>query len=246
MTCVVLAAGYATRLYPLTENFPKPLLEVGGKTILDYLTQDICKNCRIDDFVLVSNHRYLDSFEKWAAKSDLDVRILDDGSTDNSNRLGAVRDIDFAIRSLDLKNDLLVIAADNVLEFSFCHFLDFFEKYGTTCIMRWYEPELEQGRRYCVCSVDQDNRVLEMKEKVLNPSSHWLVPPFYIYKAADLHFVPEALEAGCPADAPGSLIEWLAPRTPIHAMPMPGKRYDIGDLAGYEKVCSQYRGISMD
>ncbi|MBO5162622.1 MAG: NTP transferase domain-containing protein, partial [Lachnospiraceae bacterium] len=120
MKCVVLAAGYATRLYPLTENFPKPLLPVGGKPILNWLLDDIDILPEIDGHVIISNHKFISYFTKWKEEQNLKnpITILDDGSLDNDHRLGAVRDIQFAIETLKLEDDLLVIAGDNVLDFS--------------------------------------------------------------------------------------------------------------------------------
>ena len=117
MKCLILAAGYATRLYPLTENFPKPLLEVAGKSILDWLIDDMEKTGLVDEYIVISNHKFAYIFEEWAAKSDK-IRVLDDGTTSNDNRLGAVRDIQFAIDQLQLDDDLLVMAGDNLLDFS--------------------------------------------------------------------------------------------------------------------------------
>jgi len=248
MKCVILAAGYATRLYPLAENFPKALLQVGEKTILDHLCDDIT-SCGVNEYILVSNHRFIGYFEKWVAERTASGRtvesftVLDDGSTDNSNRLGAVRDIEFAIEKCAPDEDLLVIAGDNVLDFSFSHFLSYYKKTGTSCIMRWYEETLVPDKKYCVCTVDGSGRVLSMREKVTNPDSHWLVPPFYIYTAADTRLIGPALSAGCPADAPGFLVQYLCPLTTFHAMEMPAKRYDIGTVESYEAVCRTYRGI---
>ena len=129
MKCIILAAGYATRLYPLTENFPKPLLEVKGKTILDWLVDDISSTNQIDEFIIISNHKYFDSFDKWikAKKCSVEIKLLDDGTTSNENRKGAVADIQFAIDELKLNDDLLVIAGDNVLDFSLSNFINYFK-----------------------------------------------------------------------------------------------------------------------
>ena len=123
MICIILAAGYATRLYPLTENFPKPLLEVAGKPILDWLIDDMNKTGLIDQYIVISNHKFAPIFQQWANASSLTANrstltILDDGTSSNDTRLGAVRDIDYAIDQLKLDDDLLVMAGDNLLDFS--------------------------------------------------------------------------------------------------------------------------------
>ena len=119
-TCVILAAGYATRMYPLCENFPKPLLQVGSKTILDWLVDDVSTSCGISDFVVISNHKFLTIFQKWAddkkSSVGLNITVLDDGSTSNDNRLGAVKDVEFAIKTLGLDEDLLSGVRDKACE----------------------------------------------------------------------------------------------------------------------------------
>lgn len=245
MTCVILAAGYATRLYPLTENFPKPLLDVQGKSVLDWLLDDIDTLGVVSSYVVISNHKFMAFFETWKAHCHLScpITILDDGSTSNDNRLGAVKDIQFAIDTLHLSDDLLVIAGDNVLEFSFKGFVAFFHTVNATCIMRHYEPSQERLRRTGVASINASSRVTCMQEKPTHPQSHWAVPPFYLYTRSDLPLVGQAIQAGCHTDAPGSFIAWLCSVTPVYAYEMPGKRYDIGNLVDYQEVQKDYKGI---
>ena len=241
MKCLILAAGYATRLYPLTENFPKPLLKVGEKTILDWLIDDIAASGEVDGFVLISNHKFASAFRDWAPEG---VVVVDDGTSTNETRLGAVCDIHYAIRQLGLDEDLMVIAGDNVLDFSLGAFLRYARSKGTSCVMRYYEPEEARLHKSGVLEVDAQDRILSMEEKPAAPKSHWCCPPFYIYTRADARRVGEAIAAGCPTDAPGSLAAWLAARTAVHAMEMPGHRYDIGNLASYKQVSATYKGIT--
>lgn len=243
MKCLILAAGYATRLYPLTENFPKPLLKVQGKTILDWLLEDIDGAGVVDGYIVISNHKFADHFRAWADNHKLPITVLDDGTQSNETRLGAVRDIQFAIEGLGLQDDLLVIAGDNLLDFSLRSFIRYFQKKQTTCIMRYWEQSEEKLHKTGVAVVDEADRILEMEEKPAVPKSHWCTPPFYIYKASDVGFVKTGIENGCGVDAPGSFIAWLSTQTTVHAYEMPGKRYDIGNLESYEKVQKEYRGI---
>lgn len=243
MKCVILAAGYATRLYPLTENFPKPLLEVRGKTILDWLLEDIDGAGRVDEYIVISNHRFAGHFRQWAEKHRLNITVLDDGTESNETRLGAVKDIQFAIEELGLKDDLMVIAGDNLLDFSLKGFMDYQAEKGTTCVMRYYEPDVNRLRKTGVAEVDGEGRITEMAEKPQEPKSHWCTPPFYIYKAEDVPMVKKGIESGCGVDAPGSFIAWLSGQRPVHAYEMPGKRYDIGNLESYEAAQTEYRGI---
>ena len=252
MTCLSLAAGYATRLYPLTENFPKPLLKVGDNTILDWLIDDIDAAGLVDEFVVISNHRFAPIFEAWASSVILSgaeeskITVLDDGTSTNETRLGAVRDIQFAIEALGLDGDLLVIAGDNLLDFSLVRFIDYARGKGTSCIMRYYEPSEEKLRKTGVATVDENDLILHMEEKPVQPKSHWCCPPFYFYRRSDVPLVKVGIDSGCGVDAPGSFIAWLSAQTPVHAWEMPGRRYDIGNLASYEDVKRHYRGISQE
>ena len=244
MKCLVLAAGYATRLYPLTENFPKPLLKVGEKTILDWLLDDLDQLGMINEYIVISNHKYAPHFEKWAREKGGPIRILDDGTESNETRLGAVKDIAFAIESLHLDEDLLVIAGDNVLDFSLTRFVSYARGKGASCIMRYYEAEEKRLKKCGVVQVDGDDRILSMEEKPANPKSHWCCPPFYYYTKADAALVQKGIDCGCGTDAPGSFMAWLCGQTQVFAMEMPGSRYDIGNLESYEQVQRDYRGIT--
>ena len=244
MKCLILAAGYATRLYPLTENFPKPLLKVGDKTLLDWLVDDIDGSRCVDEYVVISNHRFAHHFEAWAKTKPQPITILDDGTETNETRLGAVRDVELAISRCDTPADgFLVIAGDNVLDFSLTRFIDYARQKQTSCIMRFYEPSDQKLLKGGVVTIDDSDRVLKMTEKSPTPATHWACPPFYYYTTADAALVSEGIRQGCGTDAPGSYIAWLCTQTTVHAMEMPGRRYDIGNLQSYEEVQRTYHGI---
>lgn len=236
MKCLILAAGYATRLYPLTENFPKPLLQVGSKTILDWLVDDIASTGKVDEFVVISNHKFAHFFEGWAKTKSYKITVVDDGTSTNENRLGAVRDIQFAVDKLNLEDDLLVIAGDNILDFSFAGFLAFAEEKGTSCVMCHEETVLEKQQKTAIITKNEQDLITSYEEKPKEPKGTLAVPPFYFYSSEDAGRISEALEQGCNADAPGSFAAWLSRHTAVHAWEMPGKRYDIGDLKSYEAV----------
>ena len=244
MKCLILAAGYATRLYPLTENFPKPLLQVGEKTILDWLVDDIDTLGLVDEYVVISNHKFAVHFDEWAATKTQKVTVVDDGTDSNETRLGAVRDIQFAIEQLGLDDDMLVIAGDNVLDFSLTEFIAYAKEKNASCIMRYYEPDGKKLLKCGVVTIDENDMVLEMTEKSPTPATNWCCPPFYYYTKADAKLVPQGIESGCGVDAPGSYIAWLCTQTDVFAMEMPGSRYDIGNLESYEKVKAEYKGIT--
>lgn len=243
MKCLILAAGYATRLYPLTENFPKPLLKVGDKTILDWLVDDIDTSGEVDEYIVISNHKFAAHFEKWAAKKSQKITVVDDGTSTNETRLGAVKDIQFAIEKCNIDSDVLVIAGDNVLDFSFTKFITYAKQKQTSCIMRYFEKDEKKLQRGGVVCVDENDKITAMEEKPSSPKSNWACPPFYYYTKEDTRLVKKGIEAGCGTDAPGSYIAWLCKETDVHAMEMPGSRYDIGNLESYEKVQKEYKGI---
>ena len=230
MKCLVLAAGYATRLYPLTENFPKPLLTVAGQTILDRALQGISAPVAV-----ISNHKFVGHFEAWARGRE-NTTVLDDGTESNETRLGAVRDIAFAVNTLHIDEDVLVMAGDNVLDFSLDGFTRFAQEKGTSCVMCHPEESLPALQKTAVITLDEDSLITSYEEKPKVPKGRLAVPPFYYYRAEDVRRIPEALEDGCSADAPGSFAAWLSRHAPMHAWVMPGRRYDIGDIASYERV----------
>lgn len=271
MICIVLAAGYATRLYPLTENFPKPLLEVGEKSILDRLLEDLDTTVgvsakgneavSISEFVVVSNHKFIYHFEQWKQKLSYKtpITILDDGSVDNEHRLGAARDIQFAMEyinnkkehtpvsdsedtvSVDSSDGILVIAGDNVLDFSLSTFVEFAQIKGTSCVMCHEENELKKQQKTAIITLDEECAITSYEEKPVEPKGNLAVPPFYYYKKEDISRIEEALNDGCSADAPGSFAAWLSKHTKMHAWKMNGKRYDIGDMASYEVAQEMFK-----
>lgn len=241
MKNIVIAAGYATRLYPLTENFPKPLLKIGERSILDRILDDVDGIEDIDEHIIVTNHKFAEIFNNWVSErkqkpGTKPIRIIDDGTTDNENRLGAVKDLLLAIDEFGINDDIMVLAADNVLDFSFQGFVNFFKQKNTSVIMCHHEPELYKLQRTGVIVVDDDMKVLEMQEKPEHPMSNWAVPPFYIYKKNDLPLIRDCLNHGCGFDAPGNLAHYLVNATTIHAWIMPGSRYDIGSLDSYKEA----------
>ena len=243
MKCVILAAGYATRLYPLTENFPKPLLEVAGKPILDWLIDDMAGTGMVEEYIVISNHKFAHIFEEWAAKkSDATIRVIDDGTTSNETRLGAVKDIQSAIEQLQLDDDLLVMAGDNLLDFSLGEFMRYGKEKNATCVMRYYEASEARLHKTGVIEIDANDGILSFEEKPAQPKSHWCVPAFYYYTREVSRLIKKGIESGCGTDAPGSFIAWLSGQTKVYAWEMPGRRYDIGNLESYEEVKQNYKG----
>lgn len=243
MKSLILAAGFATRMYPLTKNFPKPLLELGGKTIIDRQLADIDAIDAIDEHLIVTNEAFYTYFRAWQVRTHYKkpITIINDGAVCNETRKGSMRDILFVIESLGLKDDLLVLAGDIVVDFSFKGFVAFAQSKGTSCITCHHEPSLKALQKTGVMVADPDFKVVAMLEKPQVPPTRWAVPPFYFYKGADLDMIYKAVASGCGFDAPGHLVAWLCQHAAVHAWVLPGKRYDIGDLASYEAVDQLFR-----
>ena len=246
MKNIVIAAGYATRLGELTKNFPKPLLQIGQSTILGRMLDDIDRIPQIDEHILITNHKFAPIFREWAAKQSYTkpITIIDDGTETNDTRLGAVCDLLFAIDQLHIDDDMLVVAADNLLFFSFQEFVDFALQKSTSCIMCHEQPSIEKLQRTGVIVMDQQNRVLNMEEKPQQPKSHWAVPPFYIYLKKDLDLVKQSVANGCGKDAPGNLAHYMVEKTVMHAWPMSAGRFDIGSLDTYYEACEKFGSIT--
>lgn len=242
MKNIVIAAGYATRLGELTKNFPKPLLKIGENTILGRMLDDIDKIPEIDEHIIITNHKFAGIFEKWASKQSYKkpVTIVDDGTETNDTRLGAVCDLLFAMDKLKIDDDMLVVAADNILFFSFQEFVDFAKAKGTSCIMCHEQPSIEKLQRTGVIVLDDNDKVLNMEEKPKEPKSHWAVPPFYIYLKKDLDEVRHSVENGCGKDAPGNLAHYMVEQVEMHAWKMTAGRFDIGSLDTYKEACEKF------
>lgn len=246
MKNIVIAAGYATRLGALTANFPKPLLKIGQKSILERMLDDIDQIPDITEHVIISNHKFAHHFEEWKAQMHYSkpITIIDDMTETNDTRLGAVCDLLFAMDKLQIDDDMLVVAADNLLFFTFADFVKFAKEKDSSCIICHEQKELAKLQRTGVVVLDENNRVLNMEEKPQEPKSTWAVPPFYIYLKKDLDLVRHSVENGCGKDAPGNLAHYLCDHTTMHAWPMAGTgenlRFDIGSLDTYREACEKY------
>ena len=242
MKNIVIAAGYATRLGELTKNYPKPLLQIGDNTILGRMLDDIDRIPEIDEHIIITNSRFVNIFEFWAQQQHYSkpITVVDDGTLTNETRLGAVCDLLFAMEKLHIDDDMLVVAADNLLFFSFQEFVDFAKAKGTSCIMCHEQPSIEKLQRTGVIVVDDNMKVLNMEEKPQVPSSTWAVPPFYIYLKKDLDLVRHSVENGCGKDAPGNLAHYMVENTTMHAWPMSAGRFDIGSLDTYYEAVEKY------
>jgi glucose-1-phosphate thymidylyltransferase len=230
MNALILAAGYATRLYPLTKDFPKPLLEVGGHALLDYLVDQLEDLAGLERIVSVTNHRFTPHFEKWRRRRRQEARIeiLDDGTTSNEDRLGAIGDLQWALQQGLDRDDLLVAAGDNLLQFSLAEFVAAYRARPTTQVCVHWVEDPERCRRTGIAVLNAEDRVIEFAEKPQEPKTHWAVPPIYVFPKATLARVSTYLDKGGSRDTPGRFIEWLCRLEPVYAFRAQGAILDIG------------------
>jgi glucose-1-phosphate thymidylyltransferase len=219
---LILAAGYATRLRPLTDSIPKQLLPVGGRPIVDWILDRI-EETSADEIHLVTNARFADDFERWAARKD--VTIHNDGTTSNEDRLGAIGDIRF----VDLDDDLLVIAGDNLFDYSLADYESYWRAKGGSCIAVLDVKDPDLARKYGVVDVDENDRVTNFVEKPENPPTTLCATATYLYRRDHARLVETYLDEGNPPDQPGNFVAWLRKREPVYAYRFDGEWFDIGD-----------------
>jgi glucose-1-phosphate thymidylyltransferase len=226
---VVLAAGYATRLYPLTLERPKALLPVAGKPMLEHLLERLDGIPELDEVHVVTNSKFADAFREWArGYGGRGVRILDDGTSDEETKLGAIGDLDLTIRSAELDDDLLVLAGDNLFTESLAPFAEFGRAKGAPALGVYDVGDLEAIRRYNAIELDEDDRVTFFEEKPERPTSTLTGIALYFYPRSALGLVGDYLAEGNNPDQPGRLVQWLYPRTAVYAWRVPGRWYDVG------------------
>jgi glucose-1-phosphate thymidylyltransferase len=223
----VLAGGYATRLYPLTRDRPKHLLEVGGRPILELLLERLPLD-RLDAVYVVTNAKFAARFREWAESYPVDVVVIDDGTTNEDDRLGAIGDLQLAIESEGLDDDLIVAAGDSLFTARLDDFARFGQERDAAAIAVYDVGDLEAMKRLSSIGVDSDSRLVSFEEKPDEPESTLAGIALYFYPRASLPLVAQYLAEGNNPDQPGRLIEWLYERTPVYAWRVPGQWFDIG------------------
>jgi glucose-1-phosphate thymidylyltransferase len=222
---LILAAGYATRLRPLTENFPKGLLPVGGKPMVEWIVDNV-RTAGIDDVTVVTNARFAPMFDDWAKQNG--VSIADDGTDSNENRLGAIGDIQF----VGLDDDALIIAGDNLFDYDLADLVRFWEDKGRASAVAVLDvEERELAKRYGIVEVDADDRIVAFVEKPEDPPSTLAATATYLYSRDHLKLVDDYLAEGNNPDQPGNFVAWLHAREPVYAYRFAGGWYDVGDHA---------------
>jgi len=225
----VLAAGYATRLYPLTLDRPKALLPVGGKPMLEHLLERLESVPGLDEIHVVTNSKFAEAFRNWAeGYHAADVRILDDGTSDEETRLGAIGDLDLTIRTAAIDDDVLVLAGDNLFSESLAPFAQFARAKAAPAIGVYDVGDLEAIRKYNSIELDASDRITFFEEKPERPSSTLTGIALYFYPRSALGVVGDYLAEGNNPDQPGRLVQWLYPRMPVYAWRVPGRWFDVG------------------
>ncbi len=241
MKVLILAAGYATRLYPLTMTQPKPLLPVAGKPMIEYVLDNIAPIGNIDRVYVVTNNKFAGHFQKWAdnyraTKSKLDFTIVNDQSTDDSNKLGAIGDMHLVITKENVDDDLIVVAGDNL-------FSETLEGFGKLCrekkapVLAVYDVgSLEEIKKYNSITLDNEGKITFFEEKPKQPKSTLTGIALYYYPKSTLPLIKQYIAEGNNPDQPGRLVQWLYPRTPFYTWTVPGIWFDIGSKESLEEA----------
>jgi len=243
MNTLILTAGYAIRLYPLTKDMPKPLLPVRGKPIMEYIVEKIEKLDSVDEVFVVTNHKFVDRFFDWKKQLKLKkrIKIIDDGTTSNEDKLGAIGDIDFSVKAENLEEDLLIIAGDNLFSFELGSFLDFARSVKPSASLGIYDVgDTEAVKKYGILELDEAKRIISFEEKPQSPATTLISICLYYFPKETLGLISEYLEAGNNPDAPGYYIGWLYKREPTYGFVFEGSWYDIGDIASYHQASKEY------
>jgi glucose-1-phosphate thymidylyltransferase len=241
MKVIILAAGYATRLYPLTLTQPKPLLPVAGKPMVEYVLDNLAPIGGIDRIIVVTNAKFADHFQKWAdhyraTKSKFDFTIVNDGSTDDTNKLGAIGDINYVIDKEKVDDDIIIVAGDNLFSDKLGDFGKFIREKNAPVLAVYDVGNLEEIKKYNSISIDAQSKITFFEEKPKEPKSTITGIALYYYPRSTIKLIKQYIAEGNNPDQPGRLVQWLYPRTPVYTWRVPGLWYDIGSKETLEEA----------
>jgi glucose-1-phosphate thymidylyltransferase len=241
MKIIILAAGYATRLYPLTLTRPKPLLPVAGKPMIDHVLDNLAPIAGIDRVYVVTNAKFAGHFQQWAdahraTKPALDFSIVNDQSTDDTNKLGAIGDLHLVLTREKVDDDVIVVAGDNLFNQSLDGFGKFAAEKRTPVLAVYDVGNLEEIKKYNSISIDGAGRITFCEEKPKQPTSTLTGIALYFYPKSVLPLIHQYIAEGNNPDQPGRLVQWLYPRVPFHTWKVPGLWYDIGSKETLEEA----------
>ena len=241
MKVIILAAGYATRLYPLTLTQPKPLLPVAGQPMVEYVLDNLAPIGGIDRIYVVTNNKFAGHFQTWsehyrATKSKLNFTIVNDGSTDDTNKLGAIGDINYVLKTQNVDDDIMVVAGDNLFSKKLEGFGQFCREKNAPVLALYDVGNLEEIKKYNSVTMDSAGKITFFEEKPKNPTSTLTGIALYYYPKSTLPLIRQYIAEGNNPDQPGRLIQWLYPRTPVYTWKVPGIWYDIGSKETLEEA----------
>ena len=241
MKVIILAAGYATRLYPLTLTQPKPLLPVAGKPMIEHVLDNLAPIGGIDRVYVVTNAKFAGHFQQWAdrygaTKPKLEFTVVNDGSTDDHNKLGAIGDIHHVLTTQNVNDDLIVVAGDNLFSERLDAFGKFCREKNAPVLALYDVGDLEQIKKYNSISLDGDGRIKFFEEKPKNPTSTLTGIALYFYPQHTVPLIRQYIAEGNNPDQPGRLVQWLYPRTAVYTWRVPGVWYDIGSKETLEEA----------
>lgn len=249
MYAIILAAGYATRLYPLTLTQPKPLLPVAGRPMIDYTLQSL-QEMKVEKITVVSNAKFAPNFEAWAARCVevapfLSLSVLNDGSADESGKRGAIGDIVFALDNKHIEEDLIVVAGDNLFTHSIRDFAEFSRTRKAPVLGVYDVRSLEEAKKFSVFTLAPDGHIVDFEEKPEHPQNTRIGIALYYYPQEMLSLIRQYVQEGNNPDQPGRLIEWLCSRIPVYTWEVPGKWYDIGSKETLAEADRVFRGLGL-
>ncbi len=228
MKALILAAGYATRLRPLTDTHAKELLPVGGRPMIDWILDRVRDVEAVDEVHVVTNAFKAPMFADWARASE--VTLHDDGTTSNEDRLGAIGDIQFVVDRAGVDDHLLVIAGDNLFDYSLADYVAWWRGKGEASAVALYDVgDLELVKLYSAVDVDDDSRLLSFAEKPADPATTLVATATYLFHRSHVPLIRRYLDEGNAADQPGNLVGWLHTRVPVYGYAFPGGWYDVGN-----------------
>ena len=242
MNILILAAGYATRLYPLTENRAKPLLDVAGKPMMEWVIDNLAPIPGIKKVFVVTNNKFAAHFQEWAdgynrTNAKLTFEIVNDGSTSDADKLGAIGDLNFVVQKYGIENeDLMVVAGDNLFSQSLEGFGALAREKNAPVLGVYDVGLLTEAKKYGVVAVDAGGVITQFVEKPAEPPSTLIGIALYFYPKHIVPLIRQYLAEGNNADQPGRLVQWLYPRTPVHTWSVPGTWFDVGSKETLEEA----------
>ena len=239
MKLIILAAGYATRLYPLTLTQPKPLLEVAGKPMIDHVLDNLAAIHNIDHVYIVTNAKFAGHFQQWADEyrsPAFGLTIVNDGCTDDSNKLGAIGDLNLVLTQHRIDTDVIVVAGDNLFSERLAAFGEFCLRKNTPVLAVYDVGNLDEIRKYNAIEIDGDGRIVFFEEKPVQPRSTLTGIALYYYPGFSMPLIRQYMEEGNNADQPGRLVQWMYQRTPFYTWQVPGIWFDVGSQETLEEA----------